>query len=101
MSNTPRQPRPDDAVLGGQFQAPIDGAVLGGIEGLRQRLIIDNFEVKKVALTQALNYGEKGVEVLFEILETGQWEVLEAGKWRKESRTSDTKECRYVRNWLI
>ena len=32
---------------------------------------------------------------------TGQWEVLEACKWRKENRTSDTKECRYVRNWLI
>jgi formylglycine-generating enzyme required for sulfatase activity len=69
MSNTPQQPRPDDAVLGGQFQAPIDGAVLGGIEGLRQRLATDNLEVKKVALTQALNYGEKGIEVLFEVLE--------------------------------
>ncbi len=69
MSNTPRQPRPDDAVLGGQYQAPIDGAVLGGIEGLRQRLATDNIEVKKVALSQALNYGEKGVEVLFEVLE--------------------------------
>ncbi len=69
MSNSPRQPRPDDAVLGGQFQAPIDGAVLGGIEGLRQRLAIDNLELKKVALTQALNYGEKGVEFLFEVLE--------------------------------
>jgi formylglycine-generating enzyme required for sulfatase activity len=69
MSNTPRQPRPDDAVLGGQYQAPIDGAVLGGIEGVRQQLATDNIEVKKVALTQALNYGEKGVEVLFEVLE--------------------------------
>ena len=35
------------------------------------------------------------------IIITGQWEVLDAGKWRKENRTSDTKECRYVRNWLI
>ena len=68
MSNTPRQPQPDDAVLGGQYQAPIDGGVLGGIEGLRQRLASDNLEVKKVALTQALNYGEKGIEVLFEVL---------------------------------
>jgi len=34
-------------------------------------------------------------------LTAGQWEVLDAGKWRKENRTSDTKECRYVRNWLI
>ncbi|MEB3190662.1 MAG: serine/threonine-protein kinase [Snowella sp.] len=43
-----------------------------------------------------------GVSKLVEVSSnTGQWEVLEAGKWRKESRTSDTKECRYVRNWLI
>jgi hypothetical protein len=35
------------------------------------------------------------------MITTGQWEVLDAGKWRKENRTSDTKECRYVRNWLI
>jgi formylglycine-generating enzyme required for sulfatase activity len=69
MSNTSRQPRPDDAVLGEQYQAPIDGAVLGGIEGVRQRLAIDNIEIKKVALTQALNYGEKGVQFLFEVLE--------------------------------
>lgn len=69
MSNSPRQPRPDDAVLGGKSQVPIDGAVLGGIDGLRQRLATDNLEVKKVALSQALNYGEKGVEVLFEVLE--------------------------------
>jgi hypothetical protein len=60
MSNTPQQPRPDDAVLGGQCQAPIDGAVLGGIEGVRQRLATENIEVKKVALPQALNYGEYG-----------------------------------------
>jgi hypothetical protein len=43
-----------------------------------------------------------GMELINKInKETGQWEVLEACKWRKENRTSDTKECRYVRNWLI
>lgn len=35
--NEPRQPRPDEAVLGGQFLAPLDGTVLGGLEGVEQR----------------------------------------------------------------
>jgi aminoglycoside phosphotransferase family enzyme len=41
------------------------------------------------------------LELYVKIHISGQWEVLEACKWRKENRTSDTKECRYVRNWLI
>ena len=57
------------------------------------------------AKTTILNWEKKlsGLqETLFlYALVTGQWEVLEACKWRKENRTSDTKECRYVRNWLI
>jgi formylglycine-generating enzyme required for sulfatase activity len=66
---TDQQPRPDDAVLGGQSQAPLDAAVLGGIEGVRQKLASDNEAVKKEGVLQALNYGEKGIEALFGILE--------------------------------
>ena len=42
MSENPRQPRPDDAVLGGQSQTPMNAAVLGGIEGVKQSLKTDN-----------------------------------------------------------
>jgi hypothetical protein len=35
MAIKPTQPQPDDAVLGGQSLAPLDGAVLGGIEGVK------------------------------------------------------------------
>jgi len=66
---TNQRPRPDDAVLGGQSQAPLDAAVLGGIQGVRQKLASDNEVVKKEGVLQALNYGEKGIEVLFELLE--------------------------------
>lgn len=66
---TNQQPRPDDAVLGGQFQAPIDAAVLGGIEGVRQKLASDNEDAKREGILQALNYGEKGIEALFGVLE--------------------------------
>ncbi|MBE9204867.1 formylglycine-generating enzyme family protein [Synechocystis salina LEGE 06099] len=66
---TNQQPRPDDAVLGGQNQAPIDAAVLGGIEGIRQKLASDNEDAKREGILQALNYGEKGIEALFKVLE--------------------------------
>jgi formylglycine-generating enzyme required for sulfatase activity len=76
MSENPRQPRPDDAVLGGQSQAPKYGAVLGGIEGVKLRLGTDNLEIKKAALQDALKYGDKGIEVLFGILEQKEsWEL--------------------------
>jgi formylglycine-generating enzyme required for sulfatase activity len=66
---TNQQPRPDDAVLGGQSQAPFDAAVLGGIGGVKQKLASDNESLKKEGVLQALNYGEKGIEALFGILE--------------------------------
>lgn len=39
MSEHSREPRPDDAVLGGQHQAPIDAAVLGGIKSVKANLV--------------------------------------------------------------
>jgi len=66
---TNQRPRPDDAVLGGQSQAPMDGAVLGGIQGVQQKLASDNEAVKKEGVLQAVNYGEKGIDALFGVLE--------------------------------
>jgi predicted nucleic acid-binding protein len=51
-------------------------------------------------LASVLITGDQDLLILH-LYRAGQWEVLEACKWRKENRTSDTKECRYVRNWLI
>lgn len=56
---TSQSPRPDDAVLGGH-SAPLDAAVLGGIQGMRQKLASDNEAVKKEGILQALNYGDVG-----------------------------------------
>ncbi len=36
---TEKKPKRDDAVLGGQIQTPTNGAILGGIEGAKQRLL--------------------------------------------------------------
>jgi formylglycine-generating enzyme required for sulfatase activity len=73
---TNQQPRPDDAVLGGQSQAPLDAAVLGGIQGVRQKLASDNEAVKKEGILQALNYGDKGVEALLGVLERESHEEI-------------------------
>jgi formylglycine-generating enzyme required for sulfatase activity len=74
MSN--QKPQPYDAVLGGQSQAPIDAAVLGGIEGVRQKLASDNEDAKMEGILQALNYGEKGIETLFKVLERESTEEI-------------------------
>jgi hypothetical protein len=92
MSENPRQPRPDDAVLGGQSQAPMYAAVLGGIEGVKLRLETGNLEEKKAAFQDALKYGEKGIEVLFEILENEEsWELQWLAYSLLEKFTEETK----------
>ena len=62
-------PRPDDVVLGGQFAAPLDAAVLGGIESIKQRFEAGDINAKKAALDRALLYGDKGLDFLAEVSE--------------------------------
>ncbi|MGB3640954.1 MAG: formylglycine-generating enzyme family protein [Rivularia sp. (in: cyanobacteria)] len=64
-----QQPKPYDAVLGGQNQPSEDAAVLGGIQGVKLRLSNSNPQVRIKALHQALNYGEAGLDLIIEALE--------------------------------
>jgi len=70
----PNQPRNDDVILGGQNPAAMSGAVLGGLEGLKRRLASAPVEQQLVALSEALNYGEAGLDLLIQALndESGQ-----------------------------
>ncbi|NEP59625.1 MAG: SUMF1/EgtB/PvdO family nonheme iron enzyme [Symploca sp. SIO2G7] len=61
-------PRADDAVLGGEVSPPAGGVVLGGIEGVKQRLGSNAVEQRLAALQDALDYGEIGLELLLESL---------------------------------
>ncbi|MEL7243109.1 MAG: formylglycine-generating enzyme family protein [Cyanobacteria bacterium J06573_2] len=63
-----QNPKPYDAVLGGQNQAPEGAAVLGGIEGVKLRLSNENPEVRIAGLYQALNYGEPGLDLVIKAL---------------------------------
>ncbi|MEL7243112.1 MAG: SUMF1/EgtB/PvdO family nonheme iron enzyme [Cyanobacteria bacterium J06573_2] len=63
-----QNPKPYDAVLGGQNPVPEGAAVLGGIEGVKLRLNNENPEVRVKALYQALNYGEPGLDLIIKAL---------------------------------
>jgi hypothetical protein len=58
------QPREFDAVLGGSTSPIFTSAVLGGIEGVKQRLKHKNADVRFDALWDALNYGEAGLDLI-------------------------------------
>lgn len=58
------QPRVFDAVLGGSTSPIFTSAVLGGIEGVKQRLKHKNVNVRFDALWDALNYGEAGLDLI-------------------------------------
>ncbi|MEM6753073.1 MAG: hypothetical protein AAF630_08910 [Cyanobacteria bacterium P01_C01_bin.38] len=68
MNSNQNQPRKFDVVLGGNNPAPVTGAVLGGIEGVKRRLESENENVIIAALKDALNYGEAGLDLVIEAL---------------------------------
>ncbi|BAY82605.1 pentapeptide repeat protein [Calothrix parasitica NIES-267] len=69
MTNNQNQPNKYDAVLGGNSPPPIHGAVLGGIEGVKKRLLSSDVDVQISALNDALNYGDVGLDLVIEALE--------------------------------
>ena len=70
MTNNQNQPNQYDAVLGGNAPPPIHGAVLGGIEGVKKRLASSNVDVQIAALNDALNYGDVGLDLVVDALQT-------------------------------
>lgn len=68
MTHRPNEPEKDDAVLGGQAAMPSDGLVLGGLEGLKQRLSHPSPEQRITALEQAMQQGQAGVALVIAAL---------------------------------
>jgi formylglycine-generating enzyme required for sulfatase activity len=68
MMNHSQQPSKYDAVLGGNSPSPEGAVVLGGIEGVRLRLNNPDSKIRIAALSQALNYGEQGLDVVIQAL---------------------------------
>lgn len=69
MTNNQNHPRKFDAVRGGETPPPAGGAVLGGIEGVKQRLASSAVEARVAALSEALNYGDTGLDLVIKALE--------------------------------
>jgi predicted RNA binding protein YcfA (HicA-like mRNA interferase family) len=69
MPDPENRPREYDAVKGGQNSTPIDAAVLGGISGVKNRLSSTRLEVRIAALSEALKYGEAGLDLVVSALQ--------------------------------
>nr|WP_322714973.1 hypothetical protein [Nostoc sp. ChiSLP03a]MDZ8216258.1 hypothetical protein [Nostoc sp. ChiSLP03a] len=68
MNNNSNKPGEFDAVLGGEVPPPVNSVVLGGIEGIKSRLKSSVIEVRLAALSEALNYGDMGLDLVINTL---------------------------------
>jgi COMPASS component SWD3 len=80
MNSNSNQPKAYDAVLGNQSSTPMNGAVLGGLPGVKRRLEIHPnspylIEQRLNALKEALNYGLDGLSVVIEALNDQSWQM--------------------------
>ena len=62
------QPTEFDAVLGGQAPPPVEGVVLGGLEGVKRRLTSPVVEARVTAVSEAINYADAGLELVIQTL---------------------------------
>jgi formylglycine-generating enzyme required for sulfatase activity len=94
MSDNQNEPREYDAVLGGQNSIPVNAAVLGGIPGVKSRLASPAIEVRIAALSEALKYGEAGVDLIIGALQDKLMQVKSAAfSLLKDRDEEKTKQC--------
>ncbi len=68
MDKKQNQPKEYDVVFGGDNPSPLGGLVLGGLEGAKHRLSSNLLEERIAALSEVLNYGEPGLNLLIQAL---------------------------------
>ncbi|MBW4605079.1 MAG: hypothetical protein KME29_37410 [Calothrix sp. FI2-JRJ7] len=77
MTSNQNHPGEFDAIRGGDAP-PLLGAVLGGVEGVKQRLASSDIETRIGALSRALNYGDAGLNVVIKALDDDSAKVRKA-----------------------
>ena len=92
MTENPNQPRKYDAVLGGESQVPLGVAVLGGITGVKSRLASPIVEVKIAALSEALKYGDAGLDLIIAALDESMQVHLAALSLLKDRNEPNIKQ---------
>ncbi len=90
MAENPNQPREYDAVLGGQIKPSPYAAVLGGIEGARKRFASTDVDVRTAALSNLINYGDPGLDLVLSALNDESMQV----KYTAYSLLKDRQEAR-------
>src|SRR4028118_505690 len=87
MPDHPNQPQEYDAVLGGQTPIPEASAILGGIEGIKRRLASAIEEQRIAALSEALKYGEAGLDLVIRALQDESVQVEKTAYLLLRART--------------
>ncbi|UBF25562.1 STM4015 family protein [Kovacikia minuta CCNUW1] len=81
MTHSNSDPRDSDAVLGGNNPAPVQGAILGGIAGIQQKLSHPDLTIRLEALDQAWGYGKAGKVCLEQALGDRSKTVRRRARW--------------------
>ncbi|RUS95873.1 hypothetical protein DSM106972_088860 [Dulcicalothrix desertica PCC 7102] len=98
MPKNSEEPRKFDAVKGGQVPPPVSGAVLGGIEGLRQRFATGNEQVRLDAVTNASIYGDEALDILVKALKDASLQVrVKAYQILKELNQAESETAKGIR----
>ncbi|MEG4341656.1 PspA/IM30 family protein [Microcoleus sp. A003_D6] len=93
MSQNLDQPKPYDAVKGGQLSPPVGGVVLGGLAGVKHRLSSSVSEHRIAALTETLNYGDPGLKIVIKICQSETGPVQRAaGDLLRQSLSAIARE---------
>jgi len=98
MTANSNQPNSNDAVLGGQG-FPLNSGVLGGLEGVKQRLTSESEEIRMAALDEALNYGQPGKDVLRQVVKN-ETSDLQLKAYNLLSEQVDEKEKQELQTYL-
>jgi len=102
MNNNPNLLRKFDAILGGSVPPPFEGVVLGGLEGVKQRMKSPVARERAATLIDAFRYGEAGLDLLIAALEDSSEQVqLFAGHLLKDKGGEKGKQALLKHNpWL-
>jgi hypothetical protein len=88
-------PNESDLVLGGQNPPPANAAILGGFAGAKQRLKSESIAEKLWALNNAVQYGDKAIDLALEALTDEAHEVRRLAKRLLRDRLGEAGKAAY------